>query len=196
MNLGWSDDEVVVLHAGAMGLKQGLEHVVHAARLADTKAPSLRFVLMGDGNQRSMLEERAQGLSNITFLPPSDACSFPNILAASDMLLINERASLINMALPSKLTSYLVAGRPIVAATSPTGWTAREVERTGAGIVVPPEDPEALVQAVVGLLSKPDRAKRMGSAGPVYAQTILSAPAILGQAQAFVQDILGSDHQR
>jgi glycosyltransferase involved in cell wall biosynthesis len=191
-DLGWKADEVIILHSGAMGLKQGLEHVVNAARRAATESPSLRFVLMGDGNQRATLEERAKGLDNVTFLPPSDADMFPNILAAADMLLINERASLRDMALPSKLTSYLVAGRPIVAAVSPEGETAREVERTGAGIVVPPEDPDALLGGVMSLADDPDRANSMGQAGPAYAQSTLSAPAILGQAQAFIQDILDS----
>lgn len=194
--LGWKSDEVILLHSGAMGLKQGLENVIHAAQLARTAAPSLRFVLMGDGNQRAMLLERARGLTNVIFRPPSEAADFPNILAAADMLLINERASLRDMALPSKLTSYLVAGRPIVAAVSPEGWTAREVERTGAGVVIPPENPQALIQMVNDLKNDPARVHNMGEAGPRYARTALSAPVILDQAQRFVLDILDSSIQR
>ena len=58
--LGWGS-ETVVLHAGNMGAKQGLEHVVDAAALADRSDDRLRVVLMGNGNQRSDLERRAQG---------------------------------------------------------------------------------------------------------------------------------------
>ena len=57
--LGWAPNAIVALHAGNMGLKQGLEQVVAAARLATTDAPDLRFVLMGDGNQRPALEQLA-----------------------------------------------------------------------------------------------------------------------------------------
>jgi glycosyltransferase involved in cell wall biosynthesis len=188
--LGWRDDETIVLHSGAMGLKQGLEHVVAAARRAATAAPNVRFVLMGDGNQRPMLQEQAAGLDNVTFLPPANAADFPNILAAADVLLINERASLLDMALPSKLTSYLVAGRPIVAAVSPEGWTAREIAQTGAGVVVPPEDPAALLRAISTLTTDLDRARQLGTAGPDYARTVLDASVILKQAETFVQGVL------
>lgn len=190
--LGWTPDETIVLHAGAMGLKQGLDNVVHAARLAQTRMPGVRFVFMGDGNQRARLQELAAGLTNVTFLPPSDASAFPGILAAADVLLINERASLLDMALPSKLTSYLMAGRPIVAAVSPEGWTAREVRTTGAGLVVPAEDPAALVDAVATIAADPDRARQMGEAGPRYAESRLSAPVILEQASAFIRTILNA----
>lgn len=195
-SLGWTEDQVVVLHSGAMGLKQGLEHVIYAARHAVTAAPSVRFVLMGDGNQRAMLQREAEGLPNVTFLPPADAVDFPNILAAADILLINERASLLDMALPSKLTSYLVAGRPIVAAVSPEGSTAKEVERTGAGVVVPPEDPDALVNAISRLAADSEMANRMGAAGPHYAETVLSAPIILEQARDFICDIINAKESR
>ncbi|HVL23693.1 MAG TPA: glycosyltransferase [Thermomicrobiales bacterium] len=190
--LGWRDSETIVLHSGAMGLKQGLEHVIAAARLASATSPNMRFVLMGDGNQRQMLQAKAADLGNVTFLPPADADMFPNILAAADVLLINERASLRDMALPSKLTSYLVAGRPIVAAVTPEGWTAREIAQTGAGVVVPPEDPAALLDAIATLRADPARARLLAAAGPVYARDVLAAPVILGRAESFVQNLLGA----
>lgn len=51
---------------------------------------------------------------------------------------MNERASAVDMSLPSKLTSYFSAGAPIVAAVPASGGTAAEVRRSGAGVVVPP----------------------------------------------------------
>ena len=48
---GWPDDRKVVLHAGNMGLKQGLEQVVDAARLAAARDEPVRFVLAGGGSQ-------------------------------------------------------------------------------------------------------------------------------------------------
>ena len=52
---GWTDGRQVVLHAGNMGHKQGLEQVIAAARLAAERGEPVRFVLAGGGNQ----EERS-----------------------------------------------------------------------------------------------------------------------------------------
>ncbi|MEK6442244.1 glycosyltransferase [Pseudonocardia sp. T1-2H] len=70
--LGWSPDETVVLHTGNMGLKQGLENVIAAARLAgDLGNKNVRFVLMGDGSQREALQQDAEGVAAVAFLPPA-----------------------------------------------------------------------------------------------------------------------------
>lgn len=188
VKLGWSPETTVVLHAGAMGLKQGLEHVISAARAA-IDFPQLQFVLMGDGSQRRDLERLSRGLSNLSFLPPAPSENFPDILAAADILLINERASIKDMALPSKLTSYLVAGRPIVAAVSQDGWTAKEVKRTGAGLVVSPEDPGSLAQALIDLGQDPKQMIRLGQAGPAYATTELEADSVLDRYIRLLVDV-------
>lgn len=94
------------------------------------------------------------------------------------------------MALPSKLTSYFVAGRPVVAAVSPAGWTAREVARAGAGVTVPAADPEALLDAITELAADPARCDRLAAAGPLYAERFLSAGASLAKADAFIARLL------
>ena len=72
-----------------------------------------------------------------------DERRFPDVLAAADVLLLSERASVVDMSLPSKLTSYAVAGRPIVAAVPAGGTTAAELDRSGAALRVEPGDPVA-----------------------------------------------------
>jgi colanic acid biosynthesis glycosyl transferase WcaI len=172
--LGWSEDETVVLHSGNMGLKQGLQNVVEAARLADVQGRrDVRFVLMGDGNQRDMLTVRATGIAAIDLRPPTT--DYPAVLAAADVLLVNERLSNVDMCLPSKLTSYLHAGRPVIAASPAEGGTAAEVRRSGAGLVVPPGDPSALLEAVRDLAADPELMATFGRAGKAYAAMNLAA---------------------
>lgn len=188
--LGWRPDEYVVLHAGNMGFKQALENVVAAAHLAAPTRPDLRFVLMGTGSQRPLLERLAAGLPNLTFLDPQPADLFPDVLAAADVLLVNERASVIDMSLPSKLTSYFAAGRPVVAAV-PLGATAREVVQSGAGLVVTAEDPIALLAALDRLATEPELGVRLAAAGPAYASAHLDSAATLTRAEGFIAQLLG-----
>lgn len=171
--LGWPPDRSVVLHAGNMGLKQGLEQVVEAARRADALASPVLFVLMGEGSQRAALEAQARGIERLRFLPFQPESEVPNILEAADVFLVSERATVIDMSLPSKLTSYFAAGRPIVAAVPSDGSTAREILQAGAGVVVPIGDAEALNRAVADLKDDPERASKLGAAGRRYAESAL-----------------------
>lgn len=187
--LGWAGHHIV-LHAGNMGLKQGLEQVLEAARIAARSEPLIRFVLLGDGNQRAQLQRAAAGLANVQFLPSQSDDEYAASLAAADVLLVCQRASVADMSLPSKLTSYCAAGRPIVAAVRSDGATYREIQRTGAALAVPAGDPEALLGAITCLRDDPAEAARLGAAGVNYAATTLGSSEGLERGRRFVERLL------
>lgn len=186
---GWPDDRQVVLHAGNMGLKQGLEQVVDAARLAAARDEPVRFVLAGGGSQADALRAMGAGLPTLDFLPVQPDAIHASLLAAADVLLLSERATQTDMSLPSKLAGYLAAGRPIVAAVPPGGPSAVELERAGAGVVVPAGDPTAILGALASLRADPAAAARLAATGPTYAAAHLSAAACLARAAALVEEI-------
>ncbi|MFD9544218.1 glycosyltransferase [Streptomyces sp. NPDC060022] len=190
--LGWREGTQVLLHSGNMGLKQGLDVLIELARLA----PDIRVVLMGDGNQREELRERAGGLPNIDFLPPAGADDFTDVLAAADVLAVTQRASVLDMSVPSKLTSYFVSGRPVVASVADEGGTADEVRRSGAGVLVAPEDPAALLDAVRKLAGDPEAADALGAHGPDYVAQHLSREAGLARFDALLTEVLGDAPRR
>jgi colanic acid biosynthesis glycosyl transferase WcaI len=169
--LGWGPEDLVVLHAGNMGMKQGLEHVADYARVAGISGPGLRFVLMGDGSQRPLLDVSTRSLSNVDVLDPVPETNLPDVLAAADVLFVHERPSLREMSIPSKLTAYFAAGRPVVAAVASEGLTAREVRRSGGGIVVPAGEPLGVVRALAAIGTDPGRAEMLGAAAKRYATT-------------------------
>ena len=190
--LGWPTDSTVVLHAGNMGLKQGLEQVVEAARRADERAAPILFVLMGDGSQRAALEVQAAGIERLRFVPFQPEDELPDVLQAADLLLVSERSTVIDMSLPSKLTSYFSAGRPIVAAVPPTGSTAREVLRSRAGIIVPIGDPDELNDVVAHLRADPGRTEALGLAGQAYAASSLDGSHALARVDKLLEQTLGA----
>jgi glycosyltransferase involved in cell wall biosynthesis len=193
--LGLPHDAIVCLHAGNMGHKQGLENVIECARLAAERDGRLLFVLMGDGNRRSYLEGLTgqYKLPNVRFLPLQSKAFFPNILAAADLLLVNQRGTVGDMSLPGKLTAYFISGQPIVAAVAHDSETAREVTVSGAGVVVEPDDPEALMDAIEGLVGDPARCDRLGAAGKRYAGEKLAPAAVLTDYEAFIQALLPAE---
>ncbi|GAA4772859.1 glycosyltransferase family 4 protein [Actinomycetospora chlora] len=187
--LGWRDDEVVVLHAGNMGLKQGLENVVDTARRAGEQGAPVRFVLMGDGNQRAALEVLGAGVAPLQFLDPLPGDRFPDALAAADVLLVNEATTVAEMSVPSKLTSYFTAGRPVVAASWERSAAAAEVRRSGGGVRVDPGRPQDLLDAVRDIAADPARARALATAGRAYAQEHLGAAAARRDYQRWVEGL-------
>ncbi len=186
---GWADGEQIVLHAGNIGLKQGLGQVIEAARVALERRDPVRFALSGGGNQAGATRVAARGLSNVSFLGVQSDGTHASLLAAADVLLLSERATQIDMSLPSKLTSYFAAGRPIVAAIPPGGGSAREVQRSGAGLVVPAGEPERLLEALARLRAEPALVAELTAAGPAYAEANTSAAACLARAVALIDTI-------
>jgi glycosyltransferase involved in cell wall biosynthesis len=190
--LGWPAHVRVVLHAGNMGLKQDLGQVIEAARLVAQNGTPIRFVLLGDGSQRRALEVAAAGLASVEFGPSLPEQAYADALAAADVLLVSERPSVVDMALPSKLTSYLASGRPVVAAVHPSGTTADEVRRSGGGLVVAPGDPAALVAAIERLAIEPALVARLAAAGRAYAAEVLAEASALERIRSFVDRVAAS----
>ena len=192
VRLGWGPAEIVVLHAGNMGKKQGLENVVSAARLAEEQGSSVRFVLMGDGNQRRDLKVMAANLKHLQFVPPLPGREFMEALAAADILLVNELPGVRDMAVPSKLTSYFNAGVPVLAATDEGSVTAGELAVSKAGIRVDAANPQALLDAANGIWGDKVAANAMGSRGLAFRYETLSESAAISHYDDFITSLASS----
>lgn len=191
---GWSDDEVVVVHTGNMGVKQGLEHVVNAGRLAYQNGARVRFVLVGNGSQRDDLQRRiGDQMTTTQIVPPVDSDAFVAILQSADILLVNELPGVAEMAVPSKLTSYFASGRPVLAATDAAGITAQEVHAAEAGIVVPGGDPAALLAGAEKLASDREAAAQFGANGRRYKETVLAEVSAIQRFDSLLTDLTSDD---
>jgi glycosyltransferase involved in cell wall biosynthesis len=189
--LGWGA-ETVVLHTGNMGLKQGLENVIDAARLAERRRDQVRFVLMGDGSQRESLERLAAGVRTIDVVDPLPDADYVAALRAADVLLVNEREGMAEMSVPSKLTSYFSTGRPVVAATDPDSPTASEMRASGAGPIVPSGDPGALLGSVLTLAADAALAATFGAAARRFADEHFDAEKALARYDAWIDRIVAA----
>ena len=186
---GWSSDQVVLLHAGNIGVKQDLGNVLDAAALAKERGLEVRFVFLGDGNQRPKLQQRATNMTNVEFIEPVDDEKFRCLLAASDILLVNELPSLRETALPSKLTSYFRTGLPVLAATHPDSMTSKEIEFSRAGIRVDAGSPAALLDGMRRLTSDTDLSENLGRAGLRFYEQHLQQDSAIREFDRIIQRI-------
>ena len=171
----------IALYAGLHGYAQGLEQVLEAAaRLRDLK--SLSIVLLGDGPEKQALVDRARsgGLDKVRFLDPAPREKMPAILASADIALVPLKERLFG-AVPSKLYEAMGAGLPVVLMTG--GEAEDIVIGSGAGVVVPPGDVEALASAIRRLANDPEERRAMGARGREAAVARFDRKAI---ADAFI----------
>lgn len=190
--LGWAAHDIIVLHAGNMGKKQGLENVVDAARMADSRGSAVRFVLMGDGNQRKRLEALATGISRIEFVDSLPDADFQLALAAADVLLVNELPGVKDMAVPSKLTSYFNAGVPVIAATDKDSVTASEIETSGGGVRVDAAVPFALVETAEALAKDPSIAAQLSENALRFRHETLAEGVAIAKYDDFITSLATS----
>lgn len=188
-SLGWEANDIIVLHAGNMGKKQGLENVIEAGRLANEQGSRVRFVLLGDGNQRESLHSTATDGDRVQFLAPLPGEDFMAALAASDILLVNERPGVRDMAVPSKLTSYFNAGVPVIAATDAGSVTAEELAASGGGIRVDAGDPQALLDAAELMATDRAGSRAMGASGLRFRLETLSESSAIAHYDEFVTSL-------
>jgi putative colanic acid biosynthesis glycosyltransferase WcaI len=178
----------VVMYAGNVGLSQSLDLVLGAARkLADRT--DVVFVINGGGSARAELEDRATGLGNVRFVDFQPRARLPEVLAAADIHVVPLRRGLASSSVPSKTFSILAAGRPLVASVDEGTEVARLVEEAGAGLAVPPDDPDAFTAAVASLLDDPDRCRAMGRAGRHFVERWASPAAVAERYEELFEEL-------
>ena len=175
--LGADNGETLILHTGNMGAKQGLETVVDAA--AELANEEIVITLIGDGSHRRQLEARASrlGLKKVRFLPLQD--NFPSTLAAADLLVLAQQGRVLDSVAPSKLLSYMAAGKPVVAAVNALSEAGRLVRVAECGIVVPAEDAAALADALRTLHRQKELHAALGASGRRYARQHYARSVVL-----------------
>lgn len=166
----------VALYSGNIANKQGIEIIVDAARRLAHR-DDLAFVVCGEGPNRTRLQERAAGLTNISFHDLQPAARVGELLALADVHLLPQIAGAADLVLPSKLANMLFSGRPVVATALP--GTGLHAEVDGCGLVTPPGDATAFAEAIATLLDNPAQAAELGRAARVRGRERWAQQAVL-----------------
>ena len=166
--LGIPDDKVVVLYAGNMGHKQGLEHVIHAAEQLQNHHKII-FILIGDGVARPDLEKESTNLANIQFFPLQPLKALNQVLNMADIHLLPQKAGAADLVMPSKLSGILASGKAVIATANSDTEIAEIV--SNIGIIVPPENSRALAEAILSLVENPALRFSLGEKGRSWVKT-------------------------
>jgi colanic acid biosynthesis glycosyl transferase WcaI len=178
----------VVMYAGNVGLSQSLDLVVEAARRHRDRSEVV-FVINGGGSALRDLVASAEGLDNLRFIGMQPRERLPEVLAAADVHLVPLKRGLARSSVPSKLYSILAAGRPVLASVDADTEVATTIERAGAGVSVPPEDPDAFCAALDDLLADPGRRAEMAVSGRSFVEGWVSPDAVAAAYEQLFEDV-------
>jgi glycosyltransferase involved in cell wall biosynthesis len=155
--LGFSESWPIVGMVGRLAESNAPDVFIQAAKRVLAERPNLYFAIVGDGPLRSTVEALTVDVPQCKIL--GYRSDIPQILPLFDIYV----APVLWGGLGRALTEAMVTGRPVVA--SAVNGVPEIVHHGETGLLVPPNDPDAIAREVCYLLDHPERAKQLGVAG-------------------------------
>jgi colanic acid biosynthesis glycosyl transferase WcaI len=161
--LGISPQQFLLLYAGTLGHVSGAEVLVETFKRLKHR-PDVILICVGEGVLKSKMQEAASQaeIPNIKFLSVQPIERVTEMHAAADATILTTKAGFPDASVPSKLISYLAAGRPVVCAAHESSTVAEIIRNANAGIVANAGDADSIAQAITFLADHPIEAKQLG----------------------------------
>ncbi len=186
-------DKFIVLYSGNIGMKQGLDTILDVAdRTRDQD--DIMYLIVGNGVYRENLirKNMKMGLNNVKFIPVQSNNMLPHMLSAADVSLVPQQRAVTDIVMPSKLTGIMASGRAVIACANRGSEVYKLITESGCGIVVEPDNPEQMLEAVMDLYRNRDKAEECGKKGRKSAVECFSKEIILKNFESkIVEEFIG-----
>jgi glycosyltransferase involved in cell wall biosynthesis len=161
-----AEGKFLASYIGTLGNAHGLETLLDAAAQLQKPNPDVLFLLVGEGAEKERLKAQAQsrGLANVRFLDQQPREKIPALISASDAcLVLLKKTDVFKTVIPTKMLEFMSCARPVIVGVD--GQARQIVEEAEAGIVIEPENTEALLQAIHQLAVNPELGAKLGQNG-------------------------------
>ena len=190
-------DKFVFLYSGTLGLKHNPNHLLALAdAFQDRSDVVIAVAAAGLGMDRLAAELRANPRGNLVTFPLQPFEQFSDLLGSSDVLLALLENDAGDFSVPSKILSYLCAGRPILLSAPPSNLASRVVTEAGGGLVTPSESSNAFVQAARRLYEQPEVRAALADGGRQYAARHFNIDRVTDQFEAVFERAIASHKAR
>jgi glycosyltransferase involved in cell wall biosynthesis len=157
---GLAEDRPLIVSIGHLHPYKNQAMLIRAAARVRRVSPGATFLIAGEGEMRPVLQglRSELGLDDAVLLPGRRR-DVPSLLAAADVFVLTSEWE----GLPVSVLEAMTMAKPVVVTRAPG---CREVVQEGrTGLFVDQDDDRGLAQALIDLLSDPDRAREMGRRG-------------------------------
>ena len=164
-----ANGKFLVCYIGTMGMAHGLETLLDAAAELQRRNSNALFLLVGEGAEKERIKAmaRSRGLANVRFLDQQPRETIPAFISASDAcLVLLKKTDVFKTVIPTKMLEFMSCARPVILGVD--GQARQIIEEAGAGIVIEPENSEALVNAISRLSADRELGTRLGQKGREY----------------------------
>jgi colanic acid biosynthesis glycosyl transferase WcaI len=186
-------DKFVVMYSGTISISSNrtLERVLEAAKLL-AGDPDILFVIVGEGLKKEALRKKAAslGLRNMAFLPFQPYRDLPGLLASADVLLVPLDKDKSQLSVPSKLYTFMAAGRPILGLAEPDSEVATLLREKECGLAVPPDGAAAVAEAVRTLERSPEKRRLLGGNAREHVVRQFAKDKILGSYDKLLRSMV------
>jgi colanic acid biosynthesis glycosyl transferase WcaI len=171
-------EDRVILYSGNIGEKQGLEHLVEAAKRFMHR-PEVKFLIVGSGayKEKLMAITKATGCTNVRFLPLQPYESLSELMAVADLHVVLQKQSASDLLMPSKLSTILAAGGCSIVSALPGTSLYEIIDQNNLGFLIKPECTDSLCNAIENALSLDLNIFRVNARN--FAEHYLEADSIL-----------------
>lgn len=188
--LGIPSTDMVLTYAGILGHAQGLEVLLHAAKLLKHRK-DVHFLLIGDGPEKAMLQALKAELAVVAvrFVDRMPRADLLSLLRATDAVVVPlRRNDLFKGAIPSKIFEALALSKPLLLGVE---GEAKElfIDEGRAGLAFIPEDAQDLARCAEQLAGDRDKLERMGASGARYVRERFDREAISGRLWSALQEL-------
>lgn len=185
-----TDGQFKFVYLGSINNHSNVELMIRA--FCKANLPNAQLMLYGGGNRKDACQElvKESGATNIEF-SFVDRKDVPAVQSNADALLLALPSGNGTLCLPSKLTSYMLSGRPVIASVDLDSTTASYIEQSHSGIVVPPDDEDALAEAFRKIVSFGiEELINMGKRSRTYAEDHLTCEVNLSMVVDSINKVL------
>lgn len=157
-------DAFTLMYSGNMGVCHCFKSVIEGMNQLSYDE-GLRFLFVGGGKREAQIRDGLAGKEFVSFLPYQDRADLAASLSAPDAHLVTLDPLFDGLLIPSKIYGIMAASRATLFVGSEENQIALILRRFNCGIVVPPEDPEAFLEAVRWMAANRDEVREMGRRG-------------------------------
>ena len=176
------------LYSGTMAMKHNPKLLLELAKLLDERGGGEVIVVSeGLGIDWLRREGDAAGVKSLRYFPFQPFERVADVLGSADVLVVLLDADAGAFCVPSKVLSYMCAGRAVLGAMPRQNLAARVVTDQNAGRVVEPDDVAGFRQAAIELLDSPQLRAECGAAARRYADAAFDIEHIADR----MEDLLG-----